>query len=111
MKKVILALAILLTASNIYAQSAKKRAITASTDPATAAAIVETNKLESLKLNDKQDEAIYQLNLQNSKAFYSSSTPGSVDKATVERNKARQDMEYKKILTADQYATWKATQK
>jgi len=105
MKKIILSIAILLGATGMYAQSA--RTVSASQDPATANAIVETNKLKDLKLTAAQDEAIYKLNLENSKAFYASSTPGSVDKATIERNKAKQDMEYKKILNKDQYATWK----
>lgn len=104
MKKIILAVAVLFSVSTVNAQA--KRTITASTDPVTANAIAETNKLESLKLTAQQDEAIYKVNYENAKSFYSTSTPGAVDQATVKRNKAKQDMEYKKILTADQYKTW-----
>jgi hypothetical protein len=105
MKKFVLSIAVLLGATAMYAQST--RTVSASQDPATATAIVETNKLKDLKLTAAQDEAIYKLNLESARAFYVSSNPGSVDKAVIERNKAKQDMEYKKILTKEQYATWK----
>jgi hypothetical protein len=103
MKKVILSIAIIISAATaVNAQSAKQ----APQDPIVAAANYETDKLKDLNLTATQHDAIYKLNVEYVNTMYATSSPASADRATLDKIAAKKAVDYKKVLTADQFAKW-----
>jgi uncharacterized lipoprotein len=104
MKKLILAAAILVGSSAVYAQQTQQ-----TQDPIATNATYETNKLKDLNLTPAQKDAVYQLNVEFTKTMYATSSPASADLATIQKIRADREKEYKKILTEEQFNKWMAS--
>ena len=110
MKKIILAITILIGATNLsFAQSAMQNTTAADRQKAVVEnAKFETNKVKYLQLSDKQQTSIYNVNVDYARKMFAVANPSHVDKVALNKLNAEKAAEYKKILSKEQYAQWEA---
>jgi len=103
-------MALLTGAANITnAQSAQQTVSNTSREKGIADnAKGETNRVKYLNLSQKQQDDIYQINLDYAKKMYSVANPSAVDRVALDQLNVEKAAKYKKVLTKEQYAKWES---